>query len=100
MFHENMPSTISKIVIIGLVALVSSLSVRNIYYGTVHKPWFYLLVLAGFALFLTAKLSLFIKGELLSYGCKSMAPWAANAYRVGYWFMIVGGLGTFFGPVI
>ena len=100
MFNENMPSSFSKVAIIGLLGFITWLALLNIYNGVVHEPQFFVVSLVGFSLFLMSKLSLFKKGRLISFGVGNMSTLAANFYRIGYWLMIVGVLGTFFGPSI
>ena len=98
MFSENMPSSISKVAIIGLLGAVIWFAVLNIYNGVVHEPRFFVVSIVGFSLFLMSKLSMVKKGYLISFGTGNMCTFAANFYRVGYWLMVVGVLGTFFGP--
>ena len=100
MFSENIPSSISKVAIIGLLGFVAWLTILNIYDGVVHKPQYFVLSLVGLSLFLLSKFSLFKKGHLVTFGTKYMDTLASNFYRVGYWLMVVGVLGTFFGPSI
>lgn len=100
MFKDNMPSSISKLAIVGLLGAICCLAVLNIYNGVVHEPQFFVVSLGGLSLFMISKLSMFKKGHLISIGTQNMSLMAANLYRVGYWLMVVGVLGTFFGPSI
>ena len=94
---ENELSKFSQIGIVLLViipALVAA--VVNISRGYVPHPSAFMLVILGFVLFLTAKLSVIIRHKKwVSFGSHPMTENMANVYRLGYWLIIVGILFTF-----
>lgn len=63
---------------------------------TIGRHGALLLSCLGFILFLTAKISLFVKGIYISWGSKSMSHGFRTCYRLGYGLMIVGFLAALF----
>lgn len=95
--RENEFSIIGKgAVVIGLAMLVT-LVCRNLFAGQVPNPSAFAITLAGFAFFLVAKLSVVRRGHLVTFGPGLMSPGMKNAYRSGWWLMVVGIMVTF-GP--
>jgi hypothetical protein len=95
MMRENGPSPVGKLVVtVGiLVAMIAALT--NILRGEPQNPLAFGITAVGFVLFLIAKLSVVRQRQWISFGTKLMSPGMANAYRVGYWLIIVGILATF-----
>lgn len=81
----------AAVVVIGLTAG----ALLNIRRGDVAHPELFGIALAGLALFLVAKLSVIKQRRWLSFGTQHMRPAMANAYRAGYWLMLVGAVVTF-----
>ena len=98
MLNENMPSKLTQLLIYSAVLIIAYLAITNIFQGNVHHPKSFFIVIAGFILFLVAKASLILKGKPISFGSKQMTAAMANTYRIGYWLMCIGTIGTFFGP--
>jgi hypothetical protein len=93
--RDNEFSPIGKAaVMIGLI-FAAVAAVANIAAGEPQHPLAFFAVLAGFILFLTAKLSVIARKRWISFGTTLMSPGMANAYRLGYWLMIAGTLATF-----
>lgn len=63
--------------------------------GFVPHPWAALVVLIGFTSFLYAKVAVIRRQNWINWGTRWMTEDQANAYRVGYWLMVVGLLATF-----
>lgn len=78
-----------------LVVVLAVGAVTNIFRGEVPHPYALVFVLFGFMLFLVAKLSVVGWKKWVSFGTTPMSAGMADLYRVGYWFMVVGILGTF-----
>jgi hypothetical protein len=95
-FTENELSPFGKIaVMILLVIPVVVITVRNILIREVANPYVFIICIIGFLLFLSAKLSMFRKGILFSFGTKRLSQNMGNIYRLGYWLMAVGLAFTF-----
>jgi len=94
---DEQPTLLGKaatgLLIVGWIAAAA----RNVARGTVPVPAAFLLTLVGFLLFAAAKVSVIAHGRWLSVGTAAMTPAFANAYRLGYWLMLVGVLVTFAG---
>lgn len=96
-FSENEFSWFGKIAVILLFVIpVIFITIQNIIKGEVSHPYSFIISLVGFALFLISKISLFLKGTLISFGSKKLTENMANLYRLGYWLMAVGLIFTFF----
>ena len=96
-FTENELSPFGKIaVMILLVIPVVVITVRNILIGEAANPYAFIICIIGFLLFLSAKISMFRKGILFSFGTKRLSQNMGNIYRLGYWLMAVGLAFTFF----
>lgn len=96
-FTENELSPFGKIaVMILLVIPVVIITVRNILIGEVANPYAFSICIIGFFLFLSAKISMFRKGVLFSFGTKRLLQNMDNIYCLGYWLMAVGLAFTFF----
>ena len=67
----------------------------NIAQGEVPHPAAFFVVIVGIVLFLVAKISVISRKKRVSFGPSHMTENMANAYRVGYWLMVVGILFTF-----
>ena len=92
---ENELSPFGKLVVgIGIIAAAGAV-VLNIFRGEPQNPFAFAIVGVGFILFSTAKLSVVRRKRWISFGTKLMSPAMVNAYRVGYWLMVVGILVTF-----
>jgi len=79
-----------------LVIPVVFITIINIIKGEVAHPYAFVICLVGFALFLISKISVLIKGKLISFGTKQLSENMANFYRLGYWLMAIGLILTFF----
>ncbi len=96
-FTENELSLFGKaVIIILLIVPTVYVTIRNIIKGQVVNPYAFTICLFGFLLFLISKVSQFKKGTSVSFGDKCFAQNMANFYRLGYWFMAVGLILTFF----
>ena len=95
MMRENEFSVFGKSAIVLLVALIVFTAIVNIARGEVQHPAAFFIVLVGLILFLFAKLSVISRKNLFSFGPSQMTENMVNAYRVGYWLMVVGILLTF-----
>ncbi len=95
MMRENELSLFGKVAIVLLVVWMTVGAALNIARGEVRHPVAFFVVLVGFILFLVAKLSVISRKKRISFGTSKMTENTANAYRVGYWLMIVGILFTF-----
>jgi hypothetical protein len=92
---ENRISPVGRFFVYLIIGLACLSAVYNIGAGHVARPMAFLIVLAGFVLFLSSKLSVILKKKLISFGSKPMSETMGNFYRIGYWLMIVGLLYTF-----
>ena len=92
---ENEFGLLGKVVVIAVVIGLAAGALLNIWRGAVAHPELFGIALAGFALFLAAKLSVVKQRRWLSFGTQHMSPAMANAYRAGYWLMFVGAVATF-----
>ena len=95
MMRESELSLFSKSAIVLLVAFMVFGAAVNIARGEVRHPMAFSLVGLGFLLFLIAKLSVVWCKKWVSFGTSQMTENMANAYRFGYWLMVVGILFTF-----
>jgi hypothetical protein len=92
---ENEFSPFGKaVVVVGIVAAAVA-ALINIFRGEPQNPFAFGIIGVGFVLFLIAKLSVVTRKQWISFGTKLMSPGMANAYRVGYWLIVVGILATF-----
>jgi len=95
--RENEFSIVGEVAVaIGLAMLVTVVC-RNLIAGQVPNPSAFAITLAGFAFFLVAKLSVVCRGHFVSFGAGRMSPGMKDAYRAGWWLMVLGMLVTF-GP--
>jgi hypothetical protein len=94
-FTENELSRFGKIAVIFFVILLIFITIQNLTKREVSHPYAFIVILAGFALFLISKLSLFIKGTWINFGTKNLSENMANLYRLGYWIMAIGLILTF-----
>jgi hypothetical protein len=94
-FRENELSLFGKSSTVLLIVLAAFAAIVNILRGEVQHPAAFFVVLIGFVLFIAAKLSVVSRGKWISFGTSQMTENMANAYRVGYWLMVVGILFTF-----
>lgn len=96
-FTEHELSLFGKIAVIVLFVVPTiCITIQNIIKGEVANPYAFAICIAGFALLFIAKVSLFAKGQWISFGTKKVSENIANLYRVGYWLMAVGLIFTFF----
>jgi hypothetical protein len=93
--RENELSLFGKSAIVVSVALMAVSAAVNLARGDVRHPVAFFIVLVGLVLFLVAKLSVISRRKWFSLGTSQMTENMANAYRVGYWLMVVGILFTF-----
>jgi hypothetical protein len=93
---ENEFTLSSKTAIVLLVLWIVIGAALNIQRGEVRHPLAFVAVIVGFVLFAATKLCVIAGGKRISFGTSRMTEGMANAYRVGYWLMIVGTLVTFF----
>lgn len=84
-----------KTVTVVLVGFAAAGALSSMSRGVVPHPSAFVLVIVGLVSFLVAKLSVVRRGYLVSFGTRRMSADAANAYRFGYWLMVVGTLLTF-----
>lgn len=95
--RENEFSIIGKgAVALGLVMLAAAVS-ANLAEGRAPNPSAFVITLVGFGLLVVAKVSVIRRGPLVSFGPGLMRPGMKNAYRAGWWLMVVGVMATF-GP--
>jgi len=95
-FTENEFSRFGKaLVTLFIVLPVLILTAANISSGRVSAPYAFATCVAGFGLFLSAKICLFRKGIFISFGTRHMSVRAANLYRLGYWMMLMGLIAAF-----
>jgi len=92
---ENRISPVSRFFVYLMIGLACLSALYNIGTGHIVRPMAFLIVLAGFVLFLISKLSVILKNKLISFGSQPMNETMGNFYRIGYWLMIVGLLYTF-----
>ncbi len=90
LMKENKPGFVSKILAWILVLLAAFSATYNILNGNVVRPTAFYIVIGGFVLFATGKLSVILKKQRVGFGSKLMSQNMANLYRVGYWLMFVG----------
>ena len=96
-FTENELSRFGKLAVTFLFVIpVMYITIRNIINGEVSSPYAFIVCIVGFVLFLISKISLFVKGTWVGIGTKKLTDNMANLYRLGYWFMAVGLIFTFF----
>ena len=95
MFRENEFSLLGKSAFVLLIGWIAVDATINIARGEVQHPAAFFVVLVGLGLFLVAKLSVISRKQRFSFGTSRMTENMANAYRVGYWLMVVGILFTF-----
>ena len=96
-FTENELSRFAKIAVTFLFVIPLLLvTISNIIKMNASYPSAFIVSLAGFALFLISKISLFIKGTWTGFGTKKLSEDMANLYRLGYWLMAVGLIFTLF----
>jgi hypothetical protein len=88
-------SRFDKIFLVALLSLASLTAVMNIAYGEVKKPLAFWIVILGFILFASAKMSLLLQKKWISFGPSLMTERMSTIYRVGYWLMAIGILLTF-----
>ncbi|MDX2166830.1 MAG: hypothetical protein SF182_07190 [Deltaproteobacteria bacterium] len=92
---ENELSPVGRaLVVLGIVGLCGIAAIHIGQGNATHPLWFGA-SLAGFALFLVAKISVVAHQRWISFGSALMSPAMRDLYRVGYWLMIVGIVGTF-----
>jgi len=96
-FKENQLSWFSQGAIYVLISALCALCVLNIINGEAPNPYYFVIVISGFSLFVIAKYSVISKGIQFSFGTETMSPMMANLYRLGYWLMMVGTVFTFAG---
>lgn len=92
---HNQLSIFSQVATYALIAFAFYTSVVNMLNGHVPNPMALYIIGLGFILFLVAKISVFRKGIMFSFGAVHMSQGMGNSYRIGYWLMIVGFMGTF-----
>ncbi|MGP1609566.1 MAG: hypothetical protein ACTS5G_02585, partial [Burkholderiales bacterium] len=68
MMRENSIGLLGRVFICLILTAGGALAILNIWHGEVARPWLFSLILAGFLLFLVAKISLFAQGRWLSFG--------------------------------
>lgn len=93
--RENELTIISKSLFTVLLILIAFSALHNIWQQEVHSPSIFALTLVGFAFFAIAKLSVIRKEHWINFGTQRMTENMANLYRLGYWLIIVGVIGTF-----
>ncbi|VAW59265.1 hypothetical protein MNBD_GAMMA11-2631 [hydrothermal vent metagenome] len=97
LFNEFEFSRPGKQLVYLAVILAAISSIINIQQNIVIHPKSFIVVLAGFSLFILSKITNLINGHLISFGTHSMSARPANIYRSGYWLMTTGFLLTFAG---
>lgn len=78
-----------------LIVVLGISAAYNVINGTATRPGAFYVVLVGFILFATGKLSVILTKQKVSFGTRLMSEGMANLYRFGYWLMVVGLLATF-----
>ena len=91
----NELSPIGKKATIIIITLFFISAIINILRQEVPHPFAFIISMIGFVLFFIAKVSVIRNVKLISFGTKYMTENLSNAYRLGYWLMIVGILFTF-----
>lgn len=92
---ENQPSLFGKALVVVCTFMIAGIAALNIWRGTASHPGLFVVAIAGLLLFLAAKLSVIVRIRRVSFGTALMSPAMANAYRAGYWLMLVGVVATF-----
>ncbi len=92
---DEQPTRLGKAAAVSLIALSVVAAVCNIATHDVPTPGAFPVTVVGFGLFAAAKMSVIARGRLVSFGTGPMSPAFANAYRLGYWLMLVGIILTF-----
>ncbi len=98
MLRENVPSKLSKASIVVLILCFAASAVPNIVKGIAVEPKYFSIAIIGLVLFIVSKILVISKGRWVSFGSNYMSSGVANAYRSGYWLMVVGVVCTFSGP--
>lgn len=95
MYRENEFSPVGKFSVVLLLGALTVSSFANILLKHVPHPGAFAIICFGFLLFLISKLSVILRGKLISFGPRFMTENIGIIYRLGYWFMILGFLLTF-----
>ena len=92
---EHRLTIVTRVLIWLLIVSLGIGAAYNVINGTATRPGAFYIVLVGFILFATGKLSVILRKRKVSFGTKLMTQGMANLYRFGYWLMVVGLLATF-----
>lgn len=93
--QENRLSLFGKALVVICMTVLAVVAAANIWRGAAPHPGLFVIAIAGLLLFVVAKLSVIVRIRRVSFGTALMSPAMANAYRAGYWLMLVGVVATF-----
>lgn len=95
--RENILSKPGRVVVTIALLFIGFFTIKNIVNFSVPNPLMFLISIVGFMLFLISKFSIIREGDFVTFGASKMTSSMANLYRLGYWLIVVGVIGAFFG---